>query len=202
MGPCVQKNQGEFMYQKILYILACSMILSGMLTNAGMASSDPVESYRLGAGDLISISVWKDESLTRQVSVLPDGTISFPLIGQVTAEGKSLDELKHDLGERLARFVPEPLLSLQVMKVNSLNIYVIGQVNRPGRFELMGNIDVLQALSLAGGLNSFAKSSKIKIFRQRHDGKRILKFDYDSVSKGKQLEQNILLNRGDVVVVP
>ena len=159
-------------------------------------------SYRIGAGDVLNISVWKDESLTRQVVVLPDGTLSFPLIGQVKAEGSSLEELKQKILDKLKRFVPDPIISMEVLRVNSLMIYVIGKVNRPGRFELVDNIDVLQALSLAGGLNTFARSGHVKIFRKGSRGTKIMSFDYDAVSKGKQMETNIQLERGDVIVVP
>lgn len=184
------------------FIFSLAFTMAGLLFQTGTASADAAKGYRLGAGDVLSISVWKDESLTRHVTILPDGTITFPLIGKVKAEGKQLNELKPVLCERLAKFVPDPILSLEVMQVNSLKIYVIGKVTRPGRFQLLSNIDVLQALSLAGGLNSFAKSSKIKIFKKSDEGTRILAFDYDAVSTGEDLAQNILLDRGDVIVVP
>lgn len=160
------------------------------------------EEYCIGAGDVLTVSVWKDESLTRQVVVLPDGTISFPLIGRVQAEGKRLEELKQIISKRLAKYVPDPILSMEIMQVNSLMIYVIGKVNRPGRFVLTDNVNVLQALALAGGLNPFAKSKQVKIFRETDEGTEVLLFNYAAVCKGKHLEQNILLARGDVIVVP
>ena len=170
---------------------------------AGHASAlSDKDDYRIGAGDVLNISVWKDESLTRQVVVLPDGTISFPLIGRVPAEGKSLDDLKKLMVQRLVKYVPDPIISMEVLRLNSLMIYVIGKVNHPGRFELVDNINVLQALAMAGGLNTFARSSHVKIFRERKTVTRIFEFDYDAVSKGKELETNIQLERGDVIVVP
>lgn len=158
--------------------------------------------YRVGIGDVLMVSVWKDESLTRQVSVLPDGTISFPLIGQVNVVGMTLAQLKKDLTVRLKKYVPDVVLSVQALQLNSQVIYVIGKVNRPGRFDLFGDINVLQALAMAGGLNPFAKSGGIKIFRTTAKGTKIIRFDYDDVSKGKRLEQNLMLKRGDVIVVP
>jgi polysaccharide export outer membrane protein len=150
---------------------------------------------------VLFISVWKDESLTQQVSVLPDGTISFPLIGEIWVDGRTVAELKADIGQRLARYIPDATLSVQVMQVNSQVIYVIGKVNGPGRFPLVGKINVLQALAMAGGLNPFAKSGRIRIFRETGQGTQMLLFDYDEVARGERLEQNIQLERGDVIVV-
>jgi polysaccharide export outer membrane protein len=200
--PIMTFFPGENMFEKWCRFHLCAIVLFGLILTSALSSQADEACYRLGAGDILTISVWKDEGLTQQVTVLPDGTISFPLIGRMDAQGLCLDELKVQLGRRLNRFVPDPILSIHVQQVNSLSIYVIGQVLRPGRFELIGNIDVLQALSLAGGLNTFAKSGKIKIHRKTKTGTQILKFNYADVASGKKLEQNITLHRGDVVVVP
>ncbi len=158
--------------------------------------------YVIGPGDVLDISVWKDETLTRSVVVLPDGKISFPLIGEVMASGKTVAKLKKEIEEKLTPFVPEVTLSLEVKQVNSMVIYVIGRVNNPGRFPINVNVNVLQALSIAGGLTPFAKREKIKIFREEGGRTEIIKFQYDRVIEGTHLEQNIMLKRGDVVVVP
>jgi len=134
--------------------------------------------------------------------VLPDGKIYFPLIGEVTAGGKTISQLKKDMETRLASYVNDVVLNVDVRQVNSLLIYVIGRVNNPGRLVLNSNVNVLQALSSAGGLNPFARRSQIKIFRRDVQETKVFKFDYDDVSSGKHLEQNILLKRGDVIVVP
>ena len=162
----------------------------------------PIADYIIGPGDVLDISVWKDEALSKLVTVLPDGRISFPLIGEVKAGGKTVAQLSRELKEKLVRYVPDLDLSVVVHQVNSMLIYVVGKVNNPGRFVLNANIDVLQALAMAGGFNPFAKKSKIKIFRDEGGKTRIFSFDYDDVTKGEKLEQNILLKRGDVVVVP
>ena len=158
--------------------------------------------YIIGPGDSLHISVWKNEELTKLLTVLPDGKVSFPLIGDVIAEGKTVAQLRKELEGRISRFVPAPVLSVLVQQVNSMLIYVVGKVNNPGRFVLNCNIKVLQGLALAGGLNPFAERNKIKIFREEGGDTRIFHFKYDSVSTGKNLEQNIRLNRGDVIVVP
>ena len=162
----------------------------------------PVDDYVIGPGDVLDISVWKEQALTKLVTVLPDGKISFPLIGAITAGGKTLDQISKELEQKLSRFVPDINLSVLVDQVNSHMVYVIGRVRNPGRFILNTNIDVLQALAMAGGLTPFAEQGNIKIFRQAQGGKEILNFDYDDVTNGKKLEQNIILQRGDVIVVP
>ena len=158
--------------------------------------------YIIGPGDSLHISIWKNEDLTKLLTVLPDGKVSFPLIGDVIAEGKTVAQLRKELEGRISRFVPAPVLSVLVQQVNSMLIYVVGKVNNPGRFTLNSNIKVLQGLALAGGLNPFAERNKIKIFREEGDDTRIFHFKYDFVSTGKNMEQNIRLKRGDVIVVP
>jgi polysaccharide export outer membrane protein len=162
----------------------------------------PTDDYIIGPGDVLDISVWKDEALTKLVAVLPDGKISFPLIGEVTAGGKTLGQLKKELERKLTRFVPDVNLSVVVTQINSMIVYVVGRVNKPGMFALNTNVNVLQALAMAGGLNPFAKRGKIQIFREAVNGTQIYPFDYDDVIKGEDLQQNIRLKRGDVVVVP
>ena len=162
----------------------------------------PTDEYIIGPGDILDISVWKDEALSKLVTVLPDGRISFPLIGQVAAGGKTVAQLREDLERKLSRFVPDLSLSVIVHQVNSMMVYVIGRVNRPDRFILNTNASVLQALSMAGGLNPFAKRSKIKILRSENGMTKTIPFNYNEVTKGEKLEQNIMLIRGDVVVVP
>ena len=162
----------------------------------------PVIDYVIGPGDVLDISVWKEQALTKLVTVLPDGRISFPLVGTIMAGGKTLDQLSKELEKKLARFVPDLNLSVLVHQVNSMMVYVIGRVNNPGRFVLNANIDVMQALAMAGGLNPFAEQGNVKIFREAPGGKKIFDFDYNDVANGKKLEQNIMLKRGDMIVVP
>jgi len=175
-----------------------------VLTAAAAAQENaPVSDYIIGPGDILNVGVWKDEALTRQCVVLPDGKIAFPLIGQVTASGRSVADLSKELSQKLGRFVPGVDLNVAVHQVNSLIIYVIGRVNSPGRFVLNTDVNVLQALAMAGGLNPFAKRGDIKIFREAAaGGTQTYNFDYDAVSSGDDIKGNIRLKRGDVIVVP
>jgi polysaccharide export outer membrane protein len=163
---------------------------------------NPSTDYIIGSGDILEISVWKEPDLAKLVTVLPDGKITFPLIGQIVAEGATLEQLKTQIEKKILRFVPNPNLTVAVHEIKSLYVYIVGKVHKAGRFELNTNIDVLQALALAGGLNPFAKKSKIKIFRKSEGRTLLFEFDYDRVSEGNNLEQNITLQRGDVIVVP
>lgn len=203
----MRRKQG---LKRLLMILA-AVIFAGFSPNPGLAGnaakSDPAalefdSFYSVGPGDLLEISVWKDEALSKQVVVLPDGSISFPLIGQLEAAGKTVSEIQAEMTEKLQRYIPEPEMSVSVLQVNSMLVYVIGKVNKPGRFILNTYIDVLQALSMAGGLNPFAKENKIQIFRKAGDRGISFDFKYDEVSSGINMAQNIQLKRGDVIVVP
>ena len=158
--------------------------------------------YLLGPGDIVEISVWKEEDLKRDVMVRPDGGITFPLAGDVHAGGKTVDQLNDELTRILGEYLSEPVVHVAVMKVGQ-TIYVLGNVAKPGEFPMVTPIDVMQALALAGGLTPFADTDDIKIIRRdSHNRVTTLSFDYDDVSDGEELEQNILLRRGDVVVVP
>lgn len=158
--------------------------------------------YVIGAGDVLDISVWKDEALAKSIVVLPDGKISFPLIGEVEAAGKKVADLKQEMESRLSKFVTDLVLSVEVKQTNSMIVYVIGRVNAPGRFPLNGNVNVLQALAMAGGFNPFASKDKVKIFREGNGRSEVFSFRYSEITGGKNPEQNVRLIRGDVIVVP
>ena len=186
---------------KFLIISGLCLIMMSFLVETAMAEGAGTD-YVIGPGDILDISVWKNEDLSKQVVVLPDGRIYFPLIGGLKAGGKTVSQLSEELREKLTRFAPDVNLSVLIRQVNSMLIYVIGRVNRPDRFVLNTNVDVLQALAMAGGLNTFANASKIKILRKQGKHNQVIPFDYDDVTKGKNLDQNIMLKRGDVVFVP
>ena len=166
----------------------------------GTSAVDP--GYRLGAEDVMLISVWKDEQLTREVVVRPDGMFSFPLVGDSQAQDRTVEEIRADLVKRLTKYIPNPNVSVAVTKVLSYKIYVVGRVNKPGEYLIGHYTDVLQALSLAGGLTPFAAENDIKVIRRVKGEKEVFPFRYGDMRKGNDLEQNILLQRGDVVMVP
>lgn len=158
--------------------------------------------YRLGAEDVLLVSVWKDEQLTREVVVRPDGMFSFPLVGDIQAENQTVEDIRGELVKRLTKYIPNPNVSVAVTKVASYKVYVVGRVNKPGEYVIGHYTDVLQALSLAGGLTPFAGENDIKVMRRVRGGQQAIPFRYGDIRKGRDLEQNILLQRGDVVMVP
>jgi polysaccharide export outer membrane protein len=164
--------------------------------------TEQLDPYLIGPEDILNISVWKNEDLNHEVVVRPDGKISFPLIGDTQAGDRTPEELRLEITQRLNKFIPDPVVTVMILTINSIKIYVIGNVPRPGEFILGRKINVLQALSKAGGLNDFASSKDIIIIRII--GKRQIKipFNYKEITKGKDTVQNIYLQTGDVIVVP
>ena len=159
-------------------------------------------SYRAGPEDMLDISVWHEDALKKEALVRPDGGISFPLIGEVQAAGKTVLEIRDEIARRLDKYIPEPVVSVTILKVGSQRVYVIGKVNKPGDFPVGRHVDVLQALSMAGGLTPFADANDIRVMRREGDRQVVLPFEYGRVVRGQKLDQNIQLHGGDVVVVP
>jgi polysaccharide export outer membrane protein len=158
--------------------------------------------YRLGPEDVLEVAVWKEEGLRKDVLVRPDGMISFPLVGEVRAAGRTASEVQAEVSERLKRFLSSPVVSVTVTRVAAQKIYVIGRVAKPGEFSSGRYIDVLQALSMAGGLTPFASPNDIRVMRREGGRQVALPFRYDDVVRGRNVDQNVILKPGDVVVVP
>ena len=158
--------------------------------------------YLLGPEDMLKVAVWKDEHLTQETVVRPDGMITFPLIGDVAAAGRTAEDVRNEIAKRLSRFLPNPNVTATVLKVLSYRIYVLGRVNKPGEYLVGHHTDVLQALSMAGGLTPYASENDIKIMRRNGSEHQVFHFRYGDMQKEKDLKQNILLQRGDVVMVP
>ncbi|NOZ37752.1 MAG: polysaccharide export protein [Gammaproteobacteria bacterium] len=165
-------------------------------------TSDGTDYYQIQPGDILLVSVWKEEDLTQQIVVRPDGRINLPLAGEISAAGNSVENLRKRLTEKLRKYIPDPVLTVSVQQLLGNKIYVIGKVNRPGEFAIVRKVDVMQALSIAGGTSTYAALNKIKILRRKNGTLQAIPFEYGEVEKGKHLEQNIVLQAGDVVVVP
>lgn len=183
--------------------LAVWAVVAVALAVPGWAAAQAnVADYKLHAGDKIEVSVWKEVDLQRKVTVRPDGRFTFPLTGDVQAAGRSADEIRTDIETRLKKYIPEPVVTVTVEDAVGNRVYVIGQVNKPGMLIMNPQLNVLQALSLAGGATAFAKLDGISVIRGSGAAQRTLPFRYSQVVEGKLLDQNILLESGDVVVVP
>jgi polysaccharide export outer membrane protein len=162
----------------------------------------PRDTYIIQPGDVLTISVWKEKDLQGEMAVRPDGGLNFPLAGEIVAAGKTIEQLKTDITAKLTKYVPDPVVTVAIKQAQGNKIYVVGKVNKPGEFFANRNIDVMQALSMAGGPNPFAAVNKIKILRRINGEQKTFVFKYSQVEKGKNLEQNIVLQGGDIVVVP
>ena len=158
--------------------------------------------YHIGPGDVLEISVWKAEFLTRQLIVPPDSNLAFPLIGEINVKNMTIKDLRKAVTEKISEYVPDATVTVMLITINSLKAYVIGKVNNPGVFPIALDTTVMQILSMAGGLNPFASEKKIHILREENNKTMKLPFNYKEVLKGENLEQNIILKRGDVIVVP
>lgn len=160
--------------------------------------------YQIGPEDVLEISVWKEKDLQlKEVLVRPDGWITFPLVGNMKAEGRTAQEIHDEITERLRKYIPDPVVTVSVKKVAGYKIYIIGKVNKPGQYVIGRYVDVLQALTLAGGLTPFADEDNIRILRKgENDKERVMHFNYGDVKNGRRLAQNIMLKSGDTIVVP
>jgi polysaccharide export outer membrane protein len=167
------------------------------------ASSLGANPYRLQPGDVVDVSVWKEEDLQRQVLIRSDGGMSFPLAGDLMAAGLTPAELQAELETRLALVIPDATVSVAVQAINGNQVFVLGRVNRPGAYKFDRPLDVMQALSLAGGATEFADVNDIRILRRAATGQQLTyEFEYSRVARGELLEQNIVLESGDTLVVP
>ena len=200
-------QKGVLVMRKVIFIIVFLMIVIGTRVNLFSAdgkatSASPAPTFYLGPGDVLEISVWKDEALTKEVVVRPDGMISFPLIGQIRAAGRTVEHLQTDVQRRISRYVPDAPVTVLVTEIGSPKIYVVGKVNKPGVYIMGSYLRVMQALAMAGGTTTFADRDDIMIIRNEQGRQIIMKFNYDRVASGRDLHKNITLKPGDTIVVP
>lgn len=159
--------------------------------------------YRIGAGDVLHVFVWREPDLTRDVTVRLDGRVTVPLLGDVAASGRAPSELAAQLQEMLARYLEAPQVAVSVAQANSSRIYVLGMVNKAGVYPLTQPTTVLQALAMAGGFKEFARTGDIVVVRHDESGASTpIPVNYKRIEAGRDLAQNIALRSGDTVVVP
>ena len=175
---------------------------AGSAPSAQVAPATTDAGYKIGPQDVLRIDVWKEPEISRSVPVRPDGKISLPLLNDVQAAGLTAMELANVISEGLKKFINSPQVTVSVSEINSRRVYVTGEVTRPGAFPLLPNMNVLQALTSAGGFTQFARTKSIYVLRTE-DGKQVKHpFNYKDVVNGKKPEDNITLQPGDTIVVP
>ena len=198
-----QYRRSRYGLGRVLFIVA--LLFNSIVVAQDSESEIETGSYKINAGDVLSLQVWNEPSLSsEQFSVRPDGFVSIPVVGEIRASKKTIVELQASIAKGLSRYLKDqPTVVVSVLASNGNLVYVLGKVGRPGAFPINGPMDVTQALAFAGGLNSFAAENKIKVLRRDDSGQqRSIKFKYGQVKDGDKLETNILLKSGDVVLVP
>jgi len=189
---------------KRISVLVTAVTVAVLFLSQGLCQAQaPVPpSYLIGPNDLLSIYVWKEPDLTREVTVMPDGKISFPLIGEIVAQGRTVTDLKKAISDKLQDFVTAPEVTVIVRESRSRIIYTIGQVTSPGPYPLAPDMTVIQALSSAGGFGEWADTKSIVIIRREGGKESQINFNYRDFISGRNPAQNILLKPGDTIVVP
>jgi polysaccharide biosynthesis/export protein len=169
---------------------------------APLAAQAQQASYVVKPGDVLEISVWKEPDLQRQVLVRPDGAFSFPLVGEVDARGKSVADLNKVVSERIGKYISDAVVTISVQEIKGNKIFVLGQVNKPGEFIVNPSVNIMQALSMAGGMTPFAATNDIIVLRGQGKAQNAMAFRYADVVRGRSLDTNIELLSGDILVVP
>ena len=184
---------------RILFVTAAVAFL-------GLSHIAAADSYKLNPGDEVEISVWNEENLQKTITVLPDGMISFPLVGHLQAAGKSAAEIEMTIAGKLDAYIADPEVNVTVTSTRGNVVFVVGKVLKPGPIVMIQSTTVMQALAMAGGLNEFASANSIKIIRRSgledDSTETLLKIRYSDLEKGNDLATNHILNYGDVIVVP
>jgi polysaccharide export outer membrane protein len=196
---------GTYPWRRAVFVVAfcCSSLASLVAFAAEPVKWLPADPYRIQAGDVLTVSVWKEPDLQGDVLVRSDGGLSFPLTGDIVAAGMTVEELRAEIRKRLDEYVPDAAVTVALKASGGNRIYVLGKVNRPGEYPFGKPIDVMQAISLAGGMTPYASLNSIHILRRKAGGNQdAIPFRYSDVEQGTGLQQNILLVGGDTVVVP
>jgi polysaccharide biosynthesis/export protein len=197
----------------------CTLLTIGSLCLPGLAAQSPSAEqaangngketgvavpagYTIGAEDVLSVVFWRDEALSTQVVVRPDGMISVPLLNDVQAAGYTPEELGEVLVKAASKYIEDPTATVIVREINSRKVFIVGQVAKPGAFPLTGDMTVLQLIAQAGDVLEYANAKRISIVRKEENGERRYPFNYRDVLRGRNVDQNIPLQPGDTVIVP
>lgn len=186
--------------RNILFVLLTLAVCFSNTTSFSEMTKSDTKEFVLGPGDVLEVVIWEEPTLTRDVLVRPDGIFSFPLIGEIEASGRSIAEVQEEINAKISSFVSDAPATVLLKSLNSQSFSVVGKVNKPGQYPLFSPIRVIDAIAIAGGLTPFADDD-IKIIRETAKGQQTHQFDYGKVIRGKELWQNILLQKGDTIVV-
>lgn len=191
-------------------VLVCNVGVPALGAQAGSPQPIPTQAvaaevpadYVIGPEDVLGIVFWREAELSGDVTVRPDGRITLPVIGEIAAAGMQPGALQKQIVVLAGKYVNDPNVQVIIRAIHSRRFFVTGRVADPGTFDLKGPMTVMQALAMAGGLTEYADAKNITILRKGDAQTPVLRFNYRDVSKGKKLEQNVILRPGDTVVVP
>jgi polysaccharide export outer membrane protein len=188
--------------KRLAPVSATALVALLVYCAAGSVRAQQPPEFKIHAGDEVEVAVWKEPDLTRKVVVRPDGKIGFPLTGEVNAAGRTAAAIQGEIAALLKKYIPDPVVTVSVVGLGGNQVYVIGQINKPGAYMMNPQLTVLQALAVAGGTTPYAGLNDIIVLRGSGGAQQKFQFHYGDVSKGRSLDQNILLESGDVVIVP
>ena len=190
--------------KKICSLLASTVFLTIVIAAASLAASPPDPStYKIGAGDTLEILTWKEEDFSREeVLVRTDGMITFPLLNDIQAAGKTPLELKNEIETKLKDFVSNPVVTVTVVRSGSQKFYILGEVVNTGEYDLQKDLTVLQAFALAGGFTEWASKKEIILLRKEDGKEKTIRINYKDIIKGKDFSKNLKLQANDTIIVP
>ena len=191
------------------FLVAVQVLVGGCLLQDVQyrGTAVPPTEFLIGPEDVLVVTVWRNQELSKEVIVRPDGKISMPLLGDIMAAGLTAEALSKQLADKLAEFMSTPTVSVQVKEINSYHIFAVGEVTKPGKIVLKSYTSVLQGISYAGGFTLFASRNNVHVLRNVKNGQGetkqvMIPVPYQDIVKGINLEANIILKAGDVIVVP
>lgn len=183
---------------RLLLLVLCTLAV----WSASATADEKTVPYLLSPGDVMLVSVWREENLQQEVRVLPDGSITFPLAGRIEVAGLDSTTVAQNIAARLEEYLPDPTVSVVITGIEGNLVYVLGKVTRPGPVVMAGPTSVLQALSMSGGLDKFADKDAIKIVRRKGQTQEVVPVRYSQLISGHDMSSNIQLQAGDTLVVP
>ena len=222
LGQIIKNRSKRFFERdiKMLNKVIAAFLLVGFLLLSSCASNIPsiktlpkdqdsvedtvatMTSYIIGPGDILSVDVWKEPELSKQVSVRLDGNISLPLLNDIKVADLTCAAVQKQLTERYKEYVTAPEVSVTLLESRSKKIYLAGKINSPGEYVLEKNMTIVQAISRAGGLGQWADTSDIRLLRKIDGVERTYRVDYDAIVSGDDLSQNVFLQPDDTIFVP
>ncbi|RLC29661.1 MAG: polysaccharide export protein [Deltaproteobacteria bacterium] len=190
--------------KSILLLSGIALISVFLLTgNTFSQENSATDAYRIGCGDILEITTWKEPDFSREeILVRIDGKISFPLLNDIQAAGRTPIQIKNDIEKRLKEYVSNPVVTVSVRSPESQKFYILGEIARTGEYNIVKNLTVIQAFALAGGFTEWASKKEIILFRTENGMEKIIRINYRDIIKGKDFKNNLRIRADDTIIVP